>query len=184
MAESVAELFASLADNETSGLYFEGVFESWSSVVSKARQRAACLQPGQHVGVLLENVPEFVYWLGAAAFAGAVVVGINPTRQGAELARDITYTDCQLIVTEPRFVDLLHGLDLGLTDDRILVVDTPEYRHQLAPYEGAPLPAAPVDPAVTALLLFTSGTSGAPKAGTRWPPRTAIEPSESKPSTT
>ena len=33
-----------------------------------------------HVGVLLENVPEFVFWLGGAALAGATVVGINPTR--------------------------------------------------------------------------------------------------------
>ena len=41
-------------------------------------------------------------WLGAAALAGATVVGINPTRRGAELARDITYTECQLIVTEPQ----------------------------------------------------------------------------------
>ena len=32
--------------------------------------------------------------------AGAVVVGINPTRRGAELARDINHTDCQLIVTD------------------------------------------------------------------------------------
>ena len=35
-------------------------------------------------------------WLGAAALIDAVIVGINPTRRGAELARDITHTDCQL----------------------------------------------------------------------------------------
>ena len=47
-----------------------------------------------HVGVLLDNVPEYSFLLGAAAFAGAAVVGINPTRRGAELARDIRHTDC------------------------------------------------------------------------------------------
>ncbi|MEY3034951.1 MAG: hypothetical protein RLZ86_1573, partial [Actinomycetota bacterium] len=32
-----------------------------------------------HIGVLLDNTPEFTMWLGAAAVTGAAVVGINPT---------------------------------------------------------------------------------------------------------
>ena len=50
--------------------------------------------------MLLENGPEYLFWLGGAALSGATIVGINPTRRGAELARDIRHTDCQLIVTE------------------------------------------------------------------------------------
>ena len=62
---------------------------------------SSCRRPGPfHVGVLLENVPEFVFLLMGAGLAGAAVVGINPTRRGAELARDINHTDCQLIVTD------------------------------------------------------------------------------------
>ena len=76
-------------------------------------------------------------WLGAAAVTGTVLVGINPTRRGAELARDITHTDCQLIVTEGRHAHLLDGLDLGVADGRVLDVDTPEYGDALAPYAGA-----------------------------------------------
>ena len=56
-----------------------------------------------HVGVLLENTPEYLLLdLRGAALAGATVVGINPTRRGAELAHDIRHTDCQLIVTDDR----------------------------------------------------------------------------------
>ena len=66
-----------------------------------------------HVGVLLDNVPEYLFLLGGAALAGAVVVGINPTRRGAELARDIRHTDCQVIVTDSSYAQLLDGLDLG-----------------------------------------------------------------------
>ena len=43
-----------------------------------------------HIGFLFENMPELCFWLGAGAVSGATMVGINPTRQGAELARDIT----------------------------------------------------------------------------------------------
>ena len=48
--------------------------------------RSHCVRPGPfHVGVLLENTPEFLFWLGGAAMTGATVVGINPTRRGKEL---------------------------------------------------------------------------------------------------
>jgi len=47
-----------------------------------------------HIGVLLDNTPEFTMWLGVAAVTGSVVVGINPTRRGAELARDVVHTAC------------------------------------------------------------------------------------------
>ena len=150
-------------------ILFEDESYTWREAVRAASTRAAFAIDNKrsgpfHIGFLFENIPELCLWLAAGSVSGATMVGINPTRQGAELARDITYTDCQLIVTEPRFVDMLRGLDLGLTDDRILVVDTPDYRDALRPYDKAPLPADPVDPGVTALLLFTSGTSGAPKA--------------------
>ena len=120
-----------------------------------------------HIGVLLENTPEFTMWLGVAAVTGSVIVGINPTRRGAELARDITHTSCQIIVTESSQVDLLEGLDLGVADGSIMVVESNDYAQALAGYVGASLPTAqecPVNPTDTFLLLFTSGTSGAPKA--------------------
>ena len=85
-------------------------------------------RPGPfHVGVLLENVPEFVFLLLGAGLAGAAVVGINPTRRGAELARDINHTDCQLIVTDGSMRPLLDGIPLDLTPDRILDIDGPAY---------------------------------------------------------
>jgi len=120
-----------------------------------------------HIGVLLENTPEFTMWLGVAAVTGSVIVGINPTRRGAELARDITHTSCQMIVTESSQVDLLEGLDLGVADGSVMVVESDDYAQALAGYIGASLPTAqecPVNPTDTFLLLFTSGTSGAPKA--------------------
>jgi fatty-acyl-CoA synthase len=167
--ETVDEMIRVREESDRPAILFEDESYTWRETVRAAAARAAFAidhrRPGPfHIGFLFENIPELCLWLDAGAVSGATMVGINPTRQGAELARDITYTDCQLIVTEQRFVDLLHGLDLGLTDDRTLVVDTPEYREALAPYDGAALPPDAVDPKVTALLLFTSGTSGAPKA--------------------
>ena len=167
--DTVDEMIRALEHSDRTGILFEDESYTWRQSVQAAAERAAFAIDTKrtgpfHIGFLFENIPELCLWLAAGAVSGATMVGINPTRQGAELARDITYTDCQLIVTEPRFVDMLRGLDLGLPADRILVVDTPQYDDTLRTYAGASLPATPVDPTVTALLLFTSGTSGAPKA--------------------
>ena len=91
--------------------------------------------------MLLDNVPEFSFLLGAAALNDAVVVGINPTRRGTELARDITATDCQLIVTEAKYRPLLDGLDLGIEPDRILTVDGPEWADACGRLSVSPVPS-------------------------------------------
>jgi fatty-acyl-CoA synthase len=156
-------------DDAHTAIRFEDESYSYAEYVQCCAQRAAYLlenrQAGPlHVGVLLENVPEVPIWVGAAAIAGATLVGINPTRRGAELARDIAHTDCQLIVTEGRYRELLDGLDGLPSADRILDVDSPEYREAIAPYSQAEIPNVEVRPTDTLLLIFTSGTSGAPKA--------------------
>ena len=48
--------------------------------------------------------------------------------------------------------------------DRLFVVDSPEWTDVLAPYAGAALPDVEVSPADRFMLIFTSGTTGAPKA--------------------
>ena len=140
--------------------------------------------PGRpfHVGVLLDNVPEYLFAFGGAALAGAVVVGINDTRRGTDLARDVTHCDCQLLVTEPRKRDLLAGTreEIGIPDERLLVSRRHEpeaplpfgrdldeaisaVRARLGPrlHED---PGIAIDPDARYLLVFTSGTTAAPKA--------------------
>ena len=92
-----------------------------------------------HFGVLLENVPEYLYWIGGAALAGAAVVGINPTRRGAELAHDVRHTDCQLVVTDEAGAGMLAGLDLGMPSDAMLTVGSGAYDAQ-ARRASAPRP--------------------------------------------
>lgn len=105
-------------------------------------------------------------WLGAAALAGATVVGINPTRRGEQLSHDIRHTECQIVITEAGSRSLLDALDLGIAAGHVLDIDTPAYAAAVAEYAGSPLPG-PTDevaPSDRYLLLFTSGTSGTPKA--------------------
>ena len=111
---TIAELFRRHAGDDRTALLFEDERWSYAATVQACAERAAWLaehrRPGPfHVGVLLDNIPEFTFWLGGAALAGAAVVGINPIRRGGELARDITHTECQLLVTEAAYEQLEEG---------------------------------------------------------------------------
>jgi fatty-acyl-CoA synthase len=168
--DTFAEVVLARAGDEAVGVVSESERLTWGNVVEEASVRAAFLSELRtagrqvHVGVLLENVPDYLFWTCAAALAGAVVVGVNPTRRGQELAGDIRHTDCGLIVTENRLAGLLSGLDHGVPQARVLNVDDPDHAALLRPYRGAALPPALPDPRTALLLLFSSGSTGAPKA--------------------
>jgi fatty-acyl-CoA synthase len=166
---TIRELLLARVDDPNPALAFEEQSWSYAAYVAACAERGAYLLENRregplHVGVLLENVPEYAMWLGAAALTGATVVGINPTRRGAELARDIDHTSCQLIVTDASHRPLLEGLDMGIGSDRFVDVESAEWARALEPFAGAAIPDVEVSEASLFLLIFTSGTSGAPKA--------------------
>ncbi len=166
---SFAELIVARAGDDHPAILFEHETITYRAFVAEAAARAALLcdvrRDGPfHVGVLLENVPEYLYWIGAGALAGAAIVGINPTRRGGELAHDVRHTDCQLVVTDEDGAELLTGLDLGIPAESTLTVGTGAYSERLGAYEGAALPEQLPPPDTRLLLLFTSGSTSAPKA--------------------
>src|SRR4051794_6220753 len=166
---TVAELVQARWDDHRPGLWCgRGKVLTHHEVAAGAAARAALLTdrlpPGAapHLGVLLDNTPEYPLWLSAAALAGAAVAGINPTRRGPELARDVLHTECRVLVTERAHLPLL--ADLELPGVRLLVTGTEEYDALLAPYAGAEPDVSRAAPDDRLLLYFTSGSTGAPKA--------------------
>ena len=165
MAESIAELLATRSAGGNRGLVTDDAAWTWAEVLAESCARVAVLDDlgvtGRHVGVMLDNTPEFVFLLGAAALSGSVLVGVNPTRRGEELAGDVRHTDCALVLTDSAHTHLLEGLDLG-TD--VLLVDDPAWAARVDAHRGAPIPTRLPDAGALYLLIFTSGSTGAPKA--------------------
>ncbi|HEY3907814.1 MAG TPA: AMP-binding protein [Streptosporangiaceae bacterium] len=168
---TIAELLLARADDGNTALLFEDQRWSWRELVAEAAIRSALLQelrpPDRpwNVGVLLENTPEYIFLIAGAALCGATVVGINPTRRGAELASDIRGTDCAFIVTDDAYGHLLAGVEDHRTSFSLKIGST-DYADRLLRH-GDAVPEATaegLDPRTTLLLLFTSGSTGAPKA--------------------
>ena len=160
---TVTGLLLARAGSPEPGLRFEDRRWSWQEHVSECARYAAALRarraPGRpfHVGVLADNVPEFSFLLGGCAFAGAVLVALNPVRRGEALARDVIRTDCQYVLAEPGYAALLPAMDVP-----VLPLDGLELPAPAPPEaELTPVPATPDD---LLMLIFTSGTSGEPKA--------------------
>ncbi|MFI6866569.1 AMP-binding protein [Nocardia sp. NPDC050406] len=165
----IARLLLDRLGDEHLGLRTRDRDWTWDAVVRESAARGALAESMRregpfHIGVLLDNVPDFVFWLGGAALVGATVAGINPTRGAAELEAEIRYVDCQLIVTDTAGMARLRGLDLGLEADRFLLIDDPAYAQALHKHRVEPAVAPTVGEQSLFLLLFTSGTTGASKA--------------------
>jgi fatty-acyl-CoA synthase len=138
-----------------------------------------------HVGVLTENRPEFVFAFLGCALAGAVLVGLNTTYRGRTLARTIEHCDCQVLLTERKFVEELASVRSelpALDGDRLLVFASAvgdrlrlprgfrslderleELRAELGD-AATRRPDVVVRPEDPWTIIFTSGSTGTPKA--------------------
>jgi fatty-acyl-CoA synthase len=167
MADTLQQQLRERAQQDTIAVKQDVRTWTWREHLAEASAQAAALiamaDPKRplHVGVLLGNTPDMLTALAAAGLGGYVLCGINTTRRGAALARDIAKVDCQFLITDPEHSHLLEGLELpGIT---VLDTSTRRWSELLA---GAPplTPLREVNADDTFMMIFTSGTSGEPKA--------------------
>ena len=160
---TVTGLVTPLTDVDDQGVYFEDTYTTWRDHIRHGAAVAAALRarldPARppHVGVLLQNTPVFSAVLVAAALSGIVPVGLNPVRRGAALARDVTHADCQVVLA-----DSASAAALG--EAEFIDVDSPQWAAEVAGYADTPVVGRDADPRDLFMLIYTSGTSGDPKA--------------------
>lgn len=165
-ARTLAELLPALAEVDDRGLYFEDGFTSWRQHIDASGRRATALRgrldPDRppHIGVLLPNVPEFSYLFGAAAMGGFVLVGLNSTRRGQALVDDVLRSDCQLVIVSDETAELLPSIKSVPT----LNVDDEDWSRLIEGSAPVRYIEGAVQPDDLLMLIFTSGTTGDPKA--------------------
>ncbi len=122
--------------------------------------RANGVEPGDRVAVILPNVPSFpvVYW--GILLAGAVVVPMNPLLKSGEIDYFFTDSGAKVAFVWPDFVD---EATKGAQNSGTRVVTT----GPMGPDDfsgGDPVvEPTPREDDDTAIILYTSGTTGRPK---------------------
>jgi fatty-acyl-CoA synthase len=112
------------------------------------------VQPGDVVGVLGPNRPEWLVWAHAIWMAGAAVAPLqiplrirDPDAYAEQLSSFVRAAGCRLVLADPRLAPLL-------PDDAVAWEETGE--------ESGEEPVAPATDS-TAVIQFTSGSTAAPK---------------------
>lgn len=167
MADTLQQLLRERLNDASPAVKYGDRVWTWREHLADASATAAALigiaDPDRplHVGALLGNTPEMLTAMAAAALGGYVLCGINDTRRGDALARDILRADCQILLTDSAHRALLDGLELPGV--RVLDTSSSDWS-ALRDSVGALTPYREVAPTDTFMMIFTSGTSGEPKA--------------------
>jgi long-chain acyl-CoA synthetase len=169
--------------------YFDGVltYRDLDTLSDGLARRLAArgFTPGDRLAVMLQNVPQFVVALLAAWRAGGAVVPVNPMYKQGELAHILDDAGAAAIVcSETAWEGYVRGtaagspvrialtaseFDLQTRDDPRVLTGSRRPAHDAedllaAARAGGPaLDVAPPTAGATALISYTSGTSGRPK---------------------
>jgi long-chain acyl-CoA synthetase len=136
--------------------------------------RGLGVTPGQNVALLLPNVPQFTIAYFGSHYAACPVVPLNVLLTADEIAYHLQDSEAQVLVAWEGFLDQARaGFARAGTCKHLIAVKAdradmtaPEGASNFAALCGAAAPVAEVpdtNPDDTAVILYTSGTTGKPK---------------------
>jgi long-chain acyl-CoA synthetase len=123
--------------------------------------RAKGVQPGDRVGIMLPNVAYFPICYYGVLRAGAVVVPMTGLLKEREVAFHLGDSGAKVLLAWHQFADAAHA-GAEQTDTECVLVEPDEFEALLERYQPA-LEVAERLPDDTAVILYTSGTTGTPK---------------------
>jgi fatty-acyl-CoA synthase len=167
----------------------QGVRWSWAELRQRARKLAVGLlaiglEPGDRIGMLAPNRAEWLLAQFGSAYAGLILVNINPAYRLSELEYALNKVGCRGLITETRFkssnyIEMVQALYPDRVPDLKWVIhlgneeipDMLRLEHVMGLADEKSLRTldaieqrsdfdAPIN------IQFTSGTTGAPKAAT------------------
>ncbi len=108
VADVLEEAAARWPDNDGLVVCDQGVRWSWAELRDRARRLASGLlarglEPGDRIGMLAPNRAEWIVTQFGSAYAGLILVNINPAYRTPELEYALNKVGCRALVTESDF---------------------------------------------------------------------------------
>ncbi len=133
--------------------------------------RGLGLQPGDKVALQLPNVPQFLFSYFGIMKAGLVMVPLNPLLRAPEVSYHLSDSDTQLLITFELFAEeaFRGAQDAGNVPTYVVQMPGSEQRPEgtqhfdLLYFAEDTRDIHPTQADDTAVLLYTSGTTGQPK---------------------
>jgi long-chain acyl-CoA synthetase len=139
------------------GLSYSALAEMSGRAAALLRDRG--VKPGDRVGLMRPNVPAFVVLYYAILRAGAIVVPMNVLLKRREISYYLEDSGARLMVAVDDFRDEAQA---GAAGAEVMVLERGGLPRWLEPYD-AEAGIAETAPDDTAVILYTSGTTGQPK---------------------
>lgn len=135
-----------------------------------AWMRSQGMREGDRFAIVMQNHPEFVDLMVASSILGTVFVPIDPRTRGDKLKYMLDFAECKGAFVAGYALTEVEGAWAARAGRWIATLDTEDASHpRIEEILEAPLPApelaiASTDPAAAMQILYTSGTTGDPKA--------------------
>ncbi len=156
-------------------LYFEDRVISFAELnrqVNRAANGLAALgvKTGVGVAIMMPNCPEWLFVYFAVQKLGAYAVPVNVALKGEGLRHVVDHSDSSILVCHADYVDAVQAVFSSLPKLSRIIIDAAE---AAVPEDWLPLaelmaasdadPEAEIEEDAISVILYTSGTTGAPK---------------------
>ena len=152
-----------------------GILLTWGQFVGRIERAASLIhsrgvRPGDRYGIVARNSHQHAELIYAGYWIGAVPVPVNFRFAPPEIAYALDHANCSLVVVEEHFVEIFNTPELSGWADRLFVLPSAGVDPAGTDYEACLARASPLAmagnsaPGDEALLLYTGGTTGRPKA--------------------
>lgn len=174
LTEALKKTADRFPDREALVIRHQGIRLTWAQLFHETGRVARGLlelglEPQDRVGIWASNCLEWILLQYACAWAGMVLVNVNPAYRSHDLSFILTKSRMRVLVLRGRdaradyrtiFDEATKGKTLPL--EHVVWLGEESWQ-KLAGAEG-PAPPLPTDPDAVVNIQYTSGTTGSPKA--------------------